>query len=56
MVPVLPVAGVSFTERDDPVPLNTMLALGTSVVFDEVPWTTSAFSGLSTSPTVNEKK
>jgi hypothetical protein len=34
-VPLLPDAGVTTSDRDEPVPLKTMFAFGTSVVFDE---------------------
>ena len=35
-----------------PLPPNTMLAVGTSVVFDELPVSVSDAAGVSTSPTV----
>src|SRR5215831_7487083 len=50
--PFWPAAGVSVTVRLAPLPPNTTLAFGTSVVFDEVPLTVRFATGVSTSPTV----
>ena len=47
-------AGVTFTVRLDPLPPNTMFALGTRVVEDEVPETVKLAAAVSVSPIVNE--
>ena len=47
--------GVIATVRLDPLPPSTMLAVGTSVVFDELPATVREAAGVSTSPTVTLK-
>ena len=43
---------MTVTVRSLPVPAITMLASGTSVVFDETPVTTNAFANVSASETV----
>ncbi len=45
-------AGVMVTVRLAPLPPKTMLALGTSVVLDELPVTSRSAAAVSTSPTV----
>jgi hypothetical protein len=52
-VPARFAAGVTVTVRLAPLPPNTTLALGTSVVFDELPDTVRLPAAVSTSPTVN---
>ena len=52
-LPVLPVAGVTVTERFAPLPPNTMFAFGTSVVEDEDPETVRLAAAVSASPTLN---
>ena len=52
-VPVCPVAGVTLTVRLAPLPPNTMFALGTSVVLEELPLTVKLPDAVSASPTVN---
>ena len=52
-VPLCAEAGVRVTVRLPPVPPKTMLALGTSVGFDELPVTVRLPAAVSTSPTVN---
>ena len=52
VVPVWPVAGVIVIVRFVPDPPKTMLVLGTSVVFDEVPVTLRFAGAVSASPTV----
>jgi len=51
--PDLPAAGVTVTVRFAPEPPNTMLAVGTSVVDDDVPETVRLTAAVSASPTVN---
>ena len=46
-------SGVTVTVRFAPLPPNTMFALGTNAVFDELPVTARAAAAVSTSPTVN---
>ena len=52
-VPLKPGAGVITMARSAPLPLMTMLALGTSVVFEEVPETVKSPGRDSASPIVN---
>ena len=52
-VPVLSCAGVTFTVRFALDPPNTIFAVGTSVVFDELPVSVRFVRGVSVSPTVN---
>ena len=52
-VPDLPAAGVTVTVRFAPEPPNTMLAVGTSVVDDDVPETVRLAAAVSASPIVN---
>ena len=53
-LPVWFAAGVTLTVRLDPLPPNTMFALGTRVVEDEVPETVKLAAAVSVSPIVNE--
>ena len=52
-LPVWFAAGVTLTVRLDPLPPNTMFALGTSVVEEEVPDTVKRAAAVSASATVN---
>ena len=51
-VPFWFAAGVTVTVRVAPLPLKTRLALGTNVVFDELPVTVRLATAVSASPTV----
>ncbi len=52
-VPNALASGVTVTVRFAPLPPNTMFALGTRAVFDELPLTTRSAAAVSMSPTVN---
>src|SRR3954466_3413281 len=52
-VPVWPLAGVTVTVRLAPLPPKIILALGTSVVLDELPARVRLASGVSASLIVN---
>src|SRR5687767_15472421 len=53
-VPLSPAAGVTTTVRSAPVPPpKTMLAIGTSVAFDDVADSVNPLGGVSASPIVN---
>src|SRR2546428_5468675 len=51
-LPLWPAAGVTVTVRLAPLPPKTMFALGTRVVFPELPLTVRLPGAVSTSPTV----
>ena len=53
VVPLKPGAGVITMVRSAPLPLKTMLVLGTSVVFEEIPETVKSPGRDSASPIVN---
>ena len=52
-VPVLVPAGVTVIVRFAPLPPNTIFAVGTNVVAEEVPETVRLAAAVSASPTVN---